>query len=813
MLGDTISGTPTAEGNTTVTVTVTNAGGTVNKAFDFSILAPPVITSPTYAPTTRLLGVVGQSLSYQITGTGTPVITYTAAPLPAGLTFSGATATISGIPTTQGVVDVIMTATNATGPAYRDTKTLYVQIDPVQITSPSTAAGALSTAFTYTITATGSPTIFTATNLPPGLTRTGAIISGIPTQAGAFRMTITASNGVGSATADVVVGISTAPGAPAITSSLLLPGVMNTPLTYTIVATNNPTSYSALNLPPGLSINNAVITGTPTTQGTWEVPISATNALGTGSGTLTIAIAQANNAPAITSSLKQTAFIGVAFSYTITSIGSTPLTFSAVGLPGNLVVNAATGVIAPPAPPGTVAAVAGTYNITISAANGLGTGSATLVLTISDGTPTITSQLVYSIPVGTAFAYTITASGQTPITFSATSLPSWLTNSGASVFGTPTTAGIYTCTLNASNVFGVATPQTLTIIVNNSSPHITNSPLSASGTVGTPFSWTITAFGTQPITYTAVPLPPGLTLAGNVISGTPTQDGSYAVALTATNSINPPDSKTLVITISPQPPGFVTPMTAKGMVGQAFSYTIPVTGSTSVVTATGLPDGLTLAGNLITGTPFTGGDYTVNLTATNGGGVATGQLAISIQLQNNDSDNDGFPDELEIALGSDPNDKNSTPLGGGQVLSLVDVFNITSMSIKLNFAAVDKDAIKIKGTVAAPPGTALTGAKVTLFVGGVVRNYTLDDKGAAAVGSDKVRIKTNKSLVTTCQFSLKGLFQKELADEGLVGTADVKGLACPMNVYLIIGDMLFTAERQVIYSARTGKNGSAKLVK
>jgi alpha-tubulin suppressor-like RCC1 family protein len=61
---------------------------------------------------------------------------------------------------------------------------------------------------------------------------------------------------------------------------------------YYINGNNNPTSYDASNLPPGLSVDNSsgYISGVPTTVGTWTCPISASNDTGTGSATLTIRI-------------------------------------------------------------------------------------------------------------------------------------------------------------------------------------------------------------------------------------------------------------------------------------------------------------------------------------------------------------------------------------------------------------------------------------------------------------------------------------------------------------------------------------------
>ena len=58
----------------------------------------------------------------------------------------------------------------------------------------------------------------------------------------------------------------------------------------------------------------------------------------------------------------------------------------------------------------------------------------------------------------------------------------------------------------------------------------------ATGTVGVPFSYTLTATGTLPITLTATSLPIWATYDSPVISGTPDATGIYSVTLTAMNS-------------------------------------------------------------------------------------------------------------------------------------------------------------------------------------------------------------------------------------------------------------------------------------
>jgi hypothetical protein len=72
-----------------------------------------------------------------------------------------------------------------------------------------TASGTVGTAFSYTITATGSPTSYSATGLPSGLsvnTGTG-VISGTPTTSGTFVVTLSATNSTAVGTATLAVNI------------------------------------------------------------------------------------------------------------------------------------------------------------------------------------------------------------------------------------------------------------------------------------------------------------------------------------------------------------------------------------------------------------------------------------------------------------------------------------------------------------------------------------------------------------------------------------------------------------------------------
>ncbi|MDZ4789319.1 MAG: glycoside hydrolase family 31 protein [Blastochloris sp.] len=163
-------------------------------------------------------------------------------------------------------------------------------------------------------------------------------------------------------------------------------GVTSTAYNYQIIASGSPTSYALTSgsLAPGLSLNTTtgVLSGTPTTAGTYTATFTATNANGTGAPiTLKFTVVQAS-APLISVGQTATGQVGTGFSYTLQATGL-PTSWSLVSgsLPAGITLNASTGVIS-----GTPTG-AGAFTFTVGASNAQGAANPNRPVTITITAP------------------------------------------------------------------------------------------------------------------------------------------------------------------------------------------------------------------------------------------------------------------------------------------------------------------------------------------------------------------------------------------------------------------------------------------
>jgi sugar lactone lactonase YvrE len=273
------------------------------------------------------------------------------------------------------------------GLAFDTSGNLYVSNPGTGVINKITSAGAVSPFYTFAagnapvgLAFDTSGNLYVATsasNTVTKLSSTGTFLSSISLGAGnnprflafdssgnlyvanqtsntVFKITFPAPVVVTPAAAAPTVTVSP----PVITSPLTYSSPVNQTFSYTIQASNTPTSYNATNLPPGCFINTYTggITGTPTIAGVYTETISATNAGGTGSATLVVTITPASQtitfpapatmvANAAPFTLAATSSSGLPITYTVLSGPATVSgnTVSLTGAAGTVTIQASQG--------------------------------------------------------------------------------------------------------------------------------------------------------------------------------------------------------------------------------------------------------------------------------------------------------------------------------------------------------------------------------------------------------------------------------------------------------------------------------------
>lgn len=473
-----LSGIPTATGNPTFDVVVTDTKG-CNTTATFTLTVTPALT---LAPGALPDGVTGTAYTTNgipaATG-GTGPYTYSATGVPPGLTFNPATREITGTPTQTGTFIIPVTVTDANGNTITASYTLKVT-DPLVLPAATLANGTTGIVYpTQTIpSATGGtgPYTYAATGLPLGLTFNPSTreITGTPTQSGTFTVPVTVTDADGKTVTNnyaiVVVD-------PLLLPAATLPdGTEGTVYaTQTLPAATGgvgPYTYAGSNLPAGLTFDptTRAISGTPTQAGNYSIGVTATDSEGrTASNNYALQIIGILSLPGAT---LPNGIVGTPYpTQTLPAVtgGTAPYTYLASNLPPGLSFNTATREIT-----GTPT-LGGNFTISLTATDANG-NKATTAYSL---TVTVDAPVVAAATVCAGSSATLSVSNlQAGVTYN------WYASTGSTPLVTNNTGVFVTPAINAQTVFYVEAVSG-TVVSSRTSVNVSVNPPATAATVTT----------------------------------------------------------------------------------------------------------------------------------------------------------------------------------------------------------------------------------------------------------------------------------------------------------------------------------------
>ncbi len=439
---------PTASGNATVSVTVTDSNGVTSPSASTTFEVFP--TLEVAAPTASVASAdVGQSVSFTVSSSGgSGGTTYAWTGLPVGCSASGATASCSSLPA-SGTLSVSATGTDSNGLSSTSPALAFtVYPDPTVATPSANRTSAdVGQAVTFSVTAAGGSggLGYAWSGLPTGCSGTSPTVACTPTAAvtdASITVTVTDSNGFAATSSALTFTVYADP-------SVAVPSANRTSadVGQAVAFTASPSlgsggfTFSWTGLPSGCTGTTSAVVDCAglTTARTFEITVTVTDSNGfeATSGTLSFTVYPAPVIQTPTVS-PPSADVGQSASFAVTvSGGSGGTVYNWSGLPGGCTASDASASCPTLTTDGTF-----TVEVTAVDSNGFSVTSPPLTFVVStDPTVGVPTANRTSVDVGQAVLFSVTASGGSGgLTYTWAGLPPGCSGTGSSITCHPTGA-------------------------------------------------------------------------------------------------------------------------------------------------------------------------------------------------------------------------------------------------------------------------------------------------------------------------------------------------------------------------------------
>jgi hypothetical protein len=612
--------------NSNLTFTMTDSGKptplTATLQVNLVINAATPITFSGVVPATATYN-VAYSGSAAATG-GAGALTYTkSGTWPTWLSLSPTTGSVSGTPSATGTFNFTVQAADAFGDSNTQQYTVVVSYPPMNVTATTLPVGYIGSVYKQTtLTATGGTGVvanytWAATgSLPAGISLSSSgVLSGTPTGTPTTStFSVTATDTVANLTSTAKQLSITVDAGITINSVSMPTGYVGSLYTQTTLTASGGAgagtyTWSWIGNPAGLTLNasTGAISGTPTTQGTFNnIKVTVTDtAQNTATTTLSVTIDPGITINSVTlpAGYLNAAYPGATF--TATGGSGTYTKWTWTGNPAGMTLNQSTGVV------GGTPSAAGSFNVAVTVTDNAGnTGTTSFPLTVEDTLKITSTSPLPSGTVGGTYSQQLVASGGAgPGNYSwstDTAGQSSLSTVGLSlssagvVSGTNLIQGNATFTATVSDTESHSAQATFTVAVNTISITPSSLPVGYTGTAylqnltangGTgPYTWLVTN-GNSSLTALGVGLSSGGVLSSPTALTT-TGSASFTVQVTDHNNAIATASYTLVVYNPLQLPS-TNPSTlpSTGTTGVQYNGTIGASGGSGNYswTVTGLP--------------------------------------------------------------------------------------------------------------------------------------------------------------------------------------------------------------------------------